>query len=234
MKILDVIKTALFTKRCALCGEVVEVDETFCEDCKNPPVITGEICKSCGCAIDDCSCKKNKNEYKQIISPFYYEDSVVKAINSYKEREMLFIADYLSKEMCTAISKYYSDINFDLITFVPLGELKHRTRGFNQSQLLAEKIGTQICVKTEEVIYKSRHTGTLHKNKSNVKRAAIVFGAYDVYEECKNEIVGKTILLIDDVKTTGSTLNECAKMLKIYGAKEVYALTASITKKKVK
>lgn len=231
MKLLEILKTALFTKRCALCGEVIAVDETFCEECLKPPEISGEICKFCGCSSIDCRCRKHKSEYKQIVAPFYYDGSVVRAVNSFKENDMPFIADYLSERMVEAITRNYADIAFDMITFVPLDELKIRVRGYNQSQLLADRISKRINVPVMEVLYKCRYTGTLHKNKKHIKRSVMVFGAYDVYEECKQELDGKTILLIDDVKTTGSTLNECAKMLKIYGAKEVYAASAAITKK---
>lgn len=232
MKIIEFIKATLFTKRCALCGEVIELDREFCEECLAPPAISGEICKTCGCSKSDCTCNKNKNEYKQITAPFYYDGSVVRAIHNFKESDMPFIADYLSDEMCRSAAKNFDGISFDLITFVPLDELKIRTRGFNQSKLLAEKIGSKTDTPVKEILYKCRHTGTLHKNKSKLKRSVIVFGAYDVYEDCKDIIDGKTILLVDDVKTTGSTLNECAKMLKIYGAEAVYAVSAAITKKK--
>ena len=78
------------------------------------------------------------------------------------------------------------------------------------------------------MLYKKRYTGVQHK-KSATKRKADLFGAFDVREDFADAVEGKTILLIDDIKTTGATLNECAKMLKLYGAEEVDVCTFAIT-----
>ena len=81
-----------------------------------------------------------------------------------------------------------------------------------------------------DALKKSRYTGVQHY-KSFENRTAQIYGSYDVKDSAKSKIIDKNILLIDDVKTTGSTLNECAKMLKIYGAKSVHCATLALTKK---
>lgn len=229
--LLNALSKAVFTNRCALCGDVIELDSYLCNDCLNAPRIAEPVCESCGCNVDDCCCKKKKNEYKKIAAPFYYCDTLVPAIHRLKESDMPFIADYLGREMAKTVKKYYSDIEFDYITYVPMNEFKKKYRGYNQAELLANEISKYLKIQVEEFIYKSRYTKALHKNKSGVKRSAIVYGTFDIYEDYKNKLEDKVILLVDDVKTTGSTLNECAKMLNIYGAKAVYCVSAAVTKR---
>ncbi|MCM1285305.1 MAG: double zinc ribbon domain-containing protein [Acetobacter sp.] len=229
--LLKVLSKAVFTNRCALCGEVIELDDYLCNDCANAPRITEPICESCGCNTDDCHCKKNKNEYKKIVAPFYYCDTLVPAIHRFKESDMPFIAEYMGKEMAKSVKKYYSDIEFDYITYVPMNEFKKKYKGYNQAELLANEISKCLKIETEEFIYKSHYTKELHKSKTGTKRSAIVYGTFDIYEDYKNELKDKIILLVDDVKTTGATLNECAKMLNIYGAKAVYCVSCAVTKK---
>lgn len=221
----------LFPNRCELCGEVIALDRKVCKSCENPPVIQPPLCEYCGSSETECSCKKHKHEYKQIVAPYYYRDSLVYAIHRYKNSEMLFLADRLSEDIYKCVKAYYGDISFDMITYVPLRKLRQRKRGFNQSELLARKISEKLGAPALPLLVKIRYTGVQH-HKSAMERKADVFGSYDVSDKYKNRLDGKTILLIDDVKTTGSTLNECAKMLKIYGAKSVYCAVAAIANNK--
>lgn len=232
------LKTALsqlalivFPKRCALCGEVIELTDKLCERCRNISKIKAPICEFCGASSDDCTCKKHKNEYKRVVAPYYYEDSMISAIHRFKSSDMTFLADSFAFDMLTVINDNYCDIVFDYVTFVPLRKFKERCRGYNQSQLLARKISSALGVELLPLLKKVRYTGVQHY-KSAKARKADVFGAYDVSEKYAQSVNGKTILLIDDVRTTGSTLNECAKMLKIYGANSVYCATVCISIKK--
>ncbi|MCH5320782.1 MAG: ComF family protein [Eubacterium sp.] len=225
---LSALSKAIFPNRCELCGEVIELDETVCSDCKNPPIIKAPLCEFCGASKDECNCKKHKNEYKQIVAPYYYKDTLVPAIHRFKNGDMPFLANKLGDDIAKCISEHYSDLAFDMITFVPLRNFHERKRGFNQSELLANRVSKHINAPVISLLKKVRYTGVQH-HKSAMERKADIFGAYDVADDYKNGLDGKTILLIDDVKTTGATLNECAKMLKIYGVKAVYCSAVAIT-----
>lgn len=230
---LDALKTmsyAIVTRRCALCGEVVELDESLCDECKSAQKISSPKCMYCGCAKADCNCKKHKNEYKQIAAVYYYSDSIVRAVHNFKDLNMPFLSEHFANDMLAVIDELYSEIEFDCITFVPLRRFRKLKRGYNQSQLIAEQLSKSMHTKCIPLLKKVRYTGVQH-NKTAKQRKADVFGAYDVADKFKNALDGKTILLVDDVKTTASTLNECAKMLTIYGVKEVYAISFALTKK---
>ncbi len=215
----------LFPNRCAFCGDVIELDQTICEQCGNLPSIKMPICCDCGCSKSDCTCKNRKNEYKKICAPYYYEDNAVKAVNRLKESDMPFIAKRLAADMSACIKENYSDVKFDIICYVPLSRCKINKRGYNQSQLLADEISKSINVPVSSLLYKVRENKP-QKRQSEKERKLNVFGVFDVKD--KAFVRDKTVLLIDDVKTTGSTLNECSKMLKIHGAKAVYAAVAAI------
>lgn len=223
----DFLKS-VFPNRCELCGEVIELDDKLCTECENAPIIKSPVCELCGCSEDDCRCKKHKNEYKKITAPYYYKDSIIKAVHRFKDGDMPFLAKRFSKDMYDLICENYSNVSFDMVSFVPLRKFREQKRGYNQSQLLAKNIGRLMNIEVLPLLKKIRNTGVQHY-KTAAKRRADVFGAYDVREKYKNNLDGKTVLLIDDVKTTGSTLSECAKMLKIYGAHEVYCAVVAIT-----
>ena len=228
---LERILKLFFPNRCEFCGDVIEFNGTVCDDCKSLPRIALPICEDCGKNKDDCDCKNRKNEYKRIVAPYYYKDKVVKAVHRYKESEMRFLSERFGRDIAECVKNNYSEISFDAVTFVPMRLWDERKRGYNQSEILAKIVSDIIEVPLMNLLVKTERTKP-QKRSSARERKVNVFGAFDVTD--KEYVNGKTILLVDDVKTTGSTLNECAKMLKIYGAKEVYCATLAVVHNKGK
>lgn len=224
------ISKALFTNRCEICGEVIEIDDKLCSECSKLAFIHEPLCELCGVEKTLCKCKKHKNEYKRVVAPYYYKDSIIRSIHNFKDGDMPFIANRLSDDIVKTIKNNYSEIQFDMVTFVPMRNLHQKKRGFNQAELLSNEIGRKMNLPSKSILIKTRYTGIQH-HKSFDERKADLFGSFDVDDSYKDKLEGKIILLIDDVKTTGSTLNECAKMLKIYGAKAVYCAAGAITLK---
>ena len=220
---------AVFPKRCELCGEVIALDETLCESCKELSKIEGELCNKCGAEKGECKCTKRTKtpEYKAVIAPFYYENSISAAANRFKDYGFTELAERMGKEISEHISKYYKDISFDLITFVPMTKNKEKKRGYNQAELLAREVSKNLNIELAPLILKISKTPQ-QKKSSAQKRRVNLRGAFDLNEGA--DVNGKTILLIDDIKTTGSTLNECAYVLNCYGAKAVYAAAFCLTK----
>lgn len=218
-----------FPNRCEFCGDVIEFNKTVCKDCENLPKIASPICENCGKSKNECDCKNRKNEYKMIVAPYYYRDKVVKAVHRYKESEMRFLSERFGRDISNCVKNHYSDISFDVVTFVPMRKWDIRKRGYNQSEILAKIVSNNIDVELMNLLVKTHRTKP-QKRSTARERKVNVFGAFDVSD--KEYVNGKTILLIDDIKTTGSTLNECAKMLKIYGAKEVYCAALAVVNNK--
>ena len=222
---------ALFPKRCGLCGEVILLDKKLCDECDNRKRISGELCKKCGAPKSECKCLPNERtpEFKAVIAPYYYEGSVAAGVNRFKDSGYSELADEMAERIFEHISEYYKDIHFDFITYVPITKKKENKRGYNQARLLAEGISKRMNVECAELILKIK--ATPQQKKSSAKQRRInLRGSFDLNESAS--VMGKTVLIIDDIKTTGSTLNECAYVLNAYGAEAVYAAAFCMTKKK--
>lgn len=224
------ISNIFFTNRCEFCGEVIELDETVCSDCLNLPVNKPPYCNSCGVSKEKCNCDKHKYEYKQIVAPYLYEGNVQKAVLNFKSSYMPFLAKRFARDMAKCIEENYF-MSFDMVTYTPMTDRSIRKRDYNQAYLLAKEISALLDIELVDLLKKVRNTEE-QKSLSAQERKTNVYGAFDVKD--KNAVFGKRILLIDDVKTTGSTLNECAKMLNIYGAQSVWAATLAVAVHKEK
>lgn len=228
--LVNTVLWLFFTEHCRYCDALIEKGKQICDDCqKNLPVVNGERCHFCGAGKDRCGCKKHHFGYDGITAPFYYEGGIKTGIQKLKFNGKEHIAHYLAQDMAKAVKSDFADVDFDFICFVPFTATQKIRRNYNQSELLAENLAKTLNIPLKKVLIKLFETDTQHsKNVRN--RKGNVFGVYDV----KNgvDIENKTILLVDDIRTTGATLDECAWILKIRGAKAVYCVTAALTGKK--
>ena len=222
----------VFTNRCKYCNTLVKNNEHLCDDCKeNLPIIKGEKCKYCGAEKQRCNCHKHKMEYDGITAPFYYEDSIAKAIRRFKFYGKDVLAEGLAERMADCVKEDFKNVKFDFVCFVPFVLSQKLIRGYNQSELLAERLSEKLGLPLVDVMVKLFETKPQHKMNPR-KRAGNVFGVYDINEN--KDVTGKTILLVDDVRTTGATLNDCARILKIRGADKVYCTVTALAGAKTK
>ncbi len=231
-KILDRALCAVFPRRCIYCGTVIVPERQICDDCEtNLPYIAAPICPLCGHAKADCTCKQKKHKYKAICAPFYYEDAIVQAIHRLKFENKDFLSVPFASDMAACVRREYADIAFDAVTFVPFTKRQMRLREWNPSETLAKALAEQLHLPLETLLVKLYETKTQHTLERSA-RTGNVFGVFDAADQ--SHIAGKTVLLVDDIKTTGATLHECAKMLMLADAKAVYACTFAVTKHKKK
>lgn len=169
--------------------------------------------------------------YKSVCAPFYYDGAAGKAIRNLKFKNMPEFADVLAEDMAECFKMHFGNYSFDYCTFVPTVKKDIKKRGFNHAELLARKVAENIDIPCKELLVKCTSTQPQH-TLPEMKRSGNLLGCF---ETTNTELIENTrILLCDDVKTTGATLNECAKTLLIGGAAEVLCLTASITLPKSK
>lgn len=225
---LDRLLCIVFPRRCAYCGEVILPEAHVCDAClKNLPRILPPVCPLCAHQKEDCRCKQKKQEYDGACAPFYYEDAVVKAVHRLKFENKDFTANTFALDMAAVVRQEYADITFDAVTFVPFTKKQMRRRAFNPAEVLAEALARALSLPKQNLLVKLYETRTQHLLKSS-ERAGNVLGVFSAVENVNLE--GKTLLLVDDIKTTGATLSECAKMLKLAGAKEVVCCTFAATR----
>ncbi len=229
-KIKDFILWLFFTKRCRYCDVIITKDEELCETCKAElPRISGEKCKFCGAGKNRCTCKKHSMNYDGITAPFYYEKGVKQGLKLFKFDSKTYFANRFAEDMAECIKTDFVDIKFDFVCFVPFTLTQKIERNYNSSELIAEQVANELNIPLQNALVKLFNVKTQH-NMEIAQRKGNVHGIYDV----KNgfDIKGKTVLLIDDIMTTGETLNNCALIMKIRGAEKVYCATAAITTKK--
>ena len=230
IKFLKWCKSTFFPPRCALCDEVIAKDHMpICKECFNGdlPILSDELCNSCGREKKYCVCKQDHFISDGIAAPFYYQDSVKTALSIFKKTQDQDRTNYLVEKMSDAVYINFGDKEIDYVTCVPLHPKQFSKRGFNQAEILAKKLAEIIYTPYLPTLQKIFATRS-QKGLSALERKANLLGAFDVITDVSFK--NKNILLVDDIVTTGSTTNECAKMLKIYGAKKVYVAAVALTR----
>ncbi|MBC8535468.1 ComF family protein [Feifania hominis] len=227
MGLLAGLLDALYPRRCPFCGTLTG-REGPCENCERElTLIALPRCHLCGCAADECSCEPPRPEYNAVVAPFYYENAVKRGIYRLKFRGAKRAAEPFSAYMADCYEREFAGLGLDFAVAVPLTKRGRRLRGYNQAQQLARGLCRRIGLPfAEGVLVKLKDNPPQHRVKRR-ERVSNVYGVFAVSP--KAQVEGKNILLVDDVKTTGATLSECAKMLKIAGAKSVFCVTLAVT-----
>lgn len=185
------------------------------------------LCKKCEEKIKkykkDIVIRSKNNYFEELISIFKYEGLIREKIIQYKFQDKSYIYNTFAKiilkneKVCGLLKKY------DIIIPVPIHRKRKLQRGYNQTQLIAKEIAKNIDIELcDDALIKTKNTIAQSKLNKN-KRKQNLKGAFRVLD--LEKIQGKNILLFDDIFTTGSTVNECSKILKKAGTKTVGVLT---------
>lgn len=227
MTVRERLLAVFFPKRCVFCDRVVAPIYRSCVACaRRISVVEPPLCAYCGQSKTQCRCDKHRRAFDRIAAPFYYESSVRDGILRLKRYDDPDAIDYFAERMCVVTQREYGSEPIDSLVYVPMTPRALREREYNQSQLLAEALGKRLDLPVYTALVKIYDTPP-QKELDLHARGGNVLGVFDVTDTA---VCGKTLLLVDDVMTTGATLHECAKMLKIYGAKRVLAVTIAVKK----
>ena len=214
MKLLDLF----YPRRCVFCGRIL--DKT----------VSGEACAACAAALPlTRGSWRTRGEFFDLCaSPLYYEGPAEEAIRRLKFRGRSAVAGPLGKLLADCVREHCGD--YDLIAFVPLSARRERERGYCQARLIAAAAAEALGGEAVPVLKKTRHTRANSGLRGAAARKANVSGAYKVTQP--EAVSGRSVLLIDDVITTGATLSECARVLRMAGANRVVCATVCKTKRK--
>ena len=222
----------IYPPRCGVCFEFIEEPRPICAECEALlPKISHPMCVICGMPFlggEDhaCgACLDKRPPFDRARAAGIYSGSLRPAIIHFKFNRKIQLAKPLGKLMADTLLDELDPQEIDSIIPVPLHKKRLRWRGFNQALLLARELsaltGIWIDAYTlKRVRYTKPQTRLPHK-----ERAENVKGAFNVERE--TFVRDRSILLVDDVATTGSTLIECAGVLKKAGARRIEALTAA-------
>lgn len=189
--------SVFFPERCPFCGKIIEAEGISCDDCleimraRRKPIIHGASGYRC-------------------VSSFVYRGLVRRMLIRVKFSERTQHLRQVAEILAEDIRGYYGKNVFDLVTYVPMHPKDMKTRGYNQSKILAKEISEQLDIPYAETLIKVKHTKKQHE-LSDKERKTNLIGAFELTD--KKLIDGKRLLLVDDIVTSGETLGHCAKKL---------------------
>jgi ComF family protein len=234
--VIDSLASLLFPATCALCHGVVETvaSSVICQSCWGKvKKFDGVVCSQCGYSFPSRSiestrplcgiCRRGLFLFDFARAYSRFEDPFIEIIHQFKYRSHRSLAQPLSKLLFSLYQSHLRECCADLIIPVPLHRSRKRTRGFNQALELSKPLGRMggIAVAANALV-RVRAT-KVQAGLSRRERRLNLNGAFEFSR--RRGIEGKRVLLVDDVFTTGATLNECAKILKRNGARRVNVLT---------
>ena len=221
--------------KCVFCDEELNQNEInkVCENCYPALPFISNPCAKCGSEMNQnqsgvcLRCKRNNYNFTIAKSVFIYENELVKTIHSIKYSGKKYLIEPLTKFM---LEKYAtSDIFADIVTCVPMFYSKQKERGYNQSLEFAKHFSKKANLTFVELCSKIKDT-TSQTTLNITERMENIKDSFALKPEHKKLIKDKSILIIDDVLTTGATTNELSKVLLNAGASKCYVLTLASTK----
>jgi len=227
-KTKNLIKDLVFPKKCAGCKkegvwlckncqkEIVPIKTFTCPKCKT---ITknGQVCSSC---------RKNSNLTGMIIAA-YFRGPLRELVHTFKYNGVKDLAEILVNLL---ISRLYGRLPRGRILLIsmPLHFRKKAERGFNQTEILARLLSEKLHLEYRNNILKRKKYTRPQIGLESRDRLKNIAGAFEINKKIEKEILkNRTILLLDDVITTGATLEEAAKTLRIVGAKRIWGITVA-------
>ena len=225
----------IFPPLCQVCRSFIPNadDVHVCPSCREKmPLIVAPLCSRCGIPFagvgDDhiCgACIRDRPHFDAARAAFVYEGPCRDMIHAFKYHNKTHLRRPLGLLTAGGLSEFITSVSADLIMPVPLHRTRLRSRGFNQAILLGEIFSRHTRIPlVRDNLRRIRWTEP-QVNLAAAERRTNVTGAFSIRESSTLE--GRSILLVDDVLTTGSTVDECAKVLKSAGASRVLVVTVA-------
>ena len=207
-KLINLAADLFFPPRCVFCGCVVSPGTKVCRKCAQEVVETSAI-RYMNLSVS--------GENIRCAALYTYRGVVRKSIVDFKFNGHREYADYYAEQLAEQSPKSFPDFRFDAVTSVPISAERKKKRGYNQSEWIARPLARRLNLPYRELLVKTRDNREQHMLDKK-QRAKNVRG---VYSAAGTGAEGKSILLVDDIVTTGATLSECARVLYGAGAKLV-------------
>ena len=230
-KTADFLLDMLYPKKCPLCHQILkEKEQLICSECSEKVrPISGPRCMKCGRPVkmeeEYCEdCRKGAHHFTEGRSIFWYGEVWRQSLVRFKYYGCREYGDFYAKAMSIFGKKYLERWKPDLIVPVPLHPRKKRTRGFNQAAYLAERLSRYTGIPADMELVKKVVKTRSQKKLNALQRRKNLEKAFFATKNVR----GKNILVVDDVYTTGSTIDAMAGCLKKKGAENVYFLTVCI------
>ena len=231
MKNANIFARIFLTKKCLICNEPISYDENtpFCEDCKSHwKALLDVKCHRCGRKSDECTCVpsqiKESSRHGAVWCVFYEGNSKLVANNlvfklkrEYNKDTVRFFASEMVKNVKSILHRHGVAYEECIITYAPRRKGVQRRYGFDQSKMLAKEMGRQLSMKVEPMLVnKGRRAQKLLSKDERRKNALASY-----FSKKKLNLSAETVLLVDDIITSGATMRACSDLLYKAGAKDV-------------
>ena len=216
MKLYHFLMELLFPPKCVLCRKLLKSGEI-------------DLCRECRADAPEYAGKKiNIRFLDSFAAVWYYEGNVRRSLLRFKFYNARSYGVSYGRILAMRLQREYPD-GFDMLTWVPVSRLRKLRRGYDQVELLAKAVGRELGLSPVPTLKKIRNNRPQSRLKDPAARRANVLGAYRLLEDAA--VKGKRVLLLDDILTTGATAGECARMLRMAGAKEVHCAAIAAARK---
>ncbi len=231
-RFLQALTEFFFPSVCWVCDADTEGDK-LCSDCRNSiQTIERNFCQMCGQPLEKSrrkgvckECVKHPLALTRIRAWARFTYPLDKLVYAFKYQRRMSLADYFSRQLVSVVNSDPFLKKADAVVPIPLFPLKHWWRGYNQSGLLARSLTRRLNITVLPVLYRPKMTRTqtrlsAEQRRANVRDAFAIRPSFNL-----PAIQDKNLILLDDVITTGATLDAAAEVLLDAGATEVYGLT---------
>ena len=221
----------IYPSRCAICDEVKLPEEIVCPACTDKiKLISGDTCFKCGKSLRDTGkvycydCSRRIHYYDRGFSIFEYED-IKKSLYRFKYQGRTEYAAFYAYMADYSLGRVLRDLNADALIPVPIHKRRFRKRGYNQALVMANELSKLINVPVcNDLIFRKKSTIPLKEldeegRRNNLKKAFIIR---------PNGVKLDTIVIIDDIYTTGATIDTISSLFRGYGVTKIYCLTVAI------
>ena len=233
-KVLDII----YPVKCPFCGKIVSAGlekrtahNGICSKCREKIIYIGEPrCKKCGKPIrseesEYCyDCTGKKHIFEEGRNLWVHKEPVNQAIYAFRYQNLRIYGKTFGAELEEHYGNYLRRKEVDLIVPIPLHRKRRRRRGYNQAQILAKELSVHANIPMDASLMKRIRETRPQKKLDDKESRKNIRGAF----AATHPVEGRRIVLVDDIYTTGSTLDEAAKVIYRAGAEKVYFLTISI------
>ena len=234
LDLLTAITSLLYPPVCAICRANIRAGQHLCNQCDAKAIrIVAPFCQTCSepfegaitGAFTCANCAHRTIHFDAAVAAYRSRGIVREIVHGFKYERQIYLRHLVARWLYAALDdERLRERRFDIIVPVPLHPTRERERGFNQASLLAESLSAQISTPSQPLLERIRYTTT----QTALDRAERMENLHNAFRLRKNaDVRGLRVLLIDDVLTTGSTLSECARVLKRAGATSVHAATAA-------
>ena len=216
-KVTDFLLDLVFPNRCPFCLKMISWDQLCCEECGSN-LEKADFCPVCG--MQHCVCGTALPRYDGCAVAAPYIGSVRKGVLQFKYHYGFNFAKLYAPRLARLVKEYGFADGSSVITAVPMTYARRNTTGYNQAEYIAKRLSSLLGIPCDFRLLKKLGKAVQHELGASQRKSA-ASASFSV-ERYHRDISGRTVILCDDIITTGSTLSGCAGILKSIGAKRVY------------